>query len=152
VPINADPHIIQEQAAMTKYAAYDDLAIYAIGDTPEAAIEKARDDAREPEARFETAPIRAAFAAYIEEHGWGGSLRTFGKDGDGFLIDDTDDPILQARDNAGAPALIDGIKHLFNCREADVTDGGDVWICDPQAGYWFDADGLAYVAREAGDI
>ena len=50
--------------------------------------------------------------------------------------------------------LIDGIKHLYNCQEADVDAEGDVWIANPQQGHWLDDDGLARVARalKAGDI
>ena len=55
---------------MTKFAAYDDLAIYAIGNTPEEAIENARDAARDYEAQFSTAPITDDFAADIEENGF----------------------------------------------------------------------------------
>lgn len=51
-------------------------------------------------------------------------------------------------------ALIDGIKRIYNCHEADVDAEGGVWIANPQAGHWLDEDGIARVARalQAGDI
>lgn len=73
---------------MTKYAAYDEYSIYAIGDTAEAAIAKARDDAREPEAEFETAKITDEFAAWIEENGWDPHRCGFDLQ-DGFVVDVT---------------------------------------------------------------
>lgn len=50
--------------------------------------------------------------------------------------------------------LIDGIKTIYNCREADVDEDGRVWIADPQRGHWVDEDGLARIGRalKAGDI
>lgn len=74
-----------------KYAAYDATAIYAIGDSPEQAIQKARDDAREPEAQFKAAPIRDGLAAAIEDAGWNPHLETFGLDEHGYIIDTTKD-------------------------------------------------------------
>ena len=61
--------------------------------------------------------------------------------------------ILRAVENDRA-ALIDGIKSLYNCREADVDDEGDIYIADSQCGNWLDDDGLAHVAKalRAGDI
>lgn len=61
--------------------------------------------------------------------------------------------ILRAVENDRA-ALIDGIKTLYNCREADVDAEGDIYIADPQRGHWLDDDGLARVARalRAGNI
>jgi hypothetical protein len=61
--------------------------------------------------------------------------------------------ILEARDN-DPETLINGIKHLYNCGDADVDADGDIWIADPMTGHWLDADGLAHVARalRAGDI
>ena len=70
------------------------------------------------------------------------------------MIDLTDKEwILRAVEHDRA-ALIDGIKSLYNCREADVDDEGDIYIADPQSGNWLDDDGLARVARalRAGDI
>lgn len=51
-------------------------------------------------------------------------------------------------------ALINGIKTIYNCHEADVDVDGRVWIAKPQTGHWLDEDGLARVARalKAGDI
>jgi hypothetical protein len=74
-----------------KYAAYDDMSIYAIGDTPEAAIQKARDDAREPEAQFKTAPIKDGLAAAIEDAGWNPHLESFALDEYGYIVDTTSD-------------------------------------------------------------
>lgn len=51
-------------------------------------------------------------------------------------------------------AVINGIKTIYNCREADVDDDGNIWIADPQRGHWLDELGVANIARalEAGDI
>lgn len=46
------------------------------------------------------------------------------------------------------PTLIDGIKGLYNCREADADEDGDVYIEGPQSGHWLSADDLGRVARE----
>lgn len=73
---------------MTRFAAYDDLAIYALGDSPEEAIQNARDDAREPEAEFSTALISDELAAWIEENGWDGKSRSFEIE-NGFIVDTT---------------------------------------------------------------
>ena len=55
--------------------------------------------------------------------------------------------ILRAVEHDRA-ALIDGIKSLYNCREADVDAEGDIYIADPQQrGHWLDDDDLASVAR-----
>ena len=62
---------------MTKFAAYDANSIYAVADSPEAAIAKARDDARDDEAQFETARISDALAAWIDERGWNGHHDSF---------------------------------------------------------------------------
>lgn len=59
------------------YAAYDDLSIYAIGKTPEEAIHKARNDAGDPDAEFDTAYIGDDLAAWIERNGWNGNHRSF---------------------------------------------------------------------------
>lgn len=73
---------------MTKFAAYDASSIYAVADTADAAIAKARHDAREPAANFETAPITDEFAAWIDENGWDGMHRSF-ELRDGALVDTT---------------------------------------------------------------
>ena len=62
---------------MNQYAAYDQSAIYAIADTPEAAIAKARDETRNSEATFETAKIGAADALEIEDRGFNGHRDSF---------------------------------------------------------------------------
>lgn len=76
---------------MTKYAAHDDISIYATGDTPEAAIANARADARDPEAEFETTRIRDDFAEWIDNNGWDGFSYSFAEDRDGYLVDTTDE-------------------------------------------------------------
>jgi len=50
--------------------------------------------------------------------------------------------------------LVDGIKCLFNCKEAEVSMDGNVWIAGPQNGHWLKDDGLELVVRalERGDI
>ena len=50
--------------------------------------------------------------------------------------------------------LLDGIKRLFNCEEADVDNEGDAWIAKEHRGHWLDADDLARIANalRAGDI
>lgn len=52
------------------------------------------------------------------------------------------------------PALIEGIKTLYNCREADADAEGDIWIADPQSGHWLRDDDLERVGRalKAGDL
>ena len=72
-----------------RYAAYDHSSIYAIGDSPEDAIRRARNEAREPEAEFKTAPIRDGLADAIEDAGWNPHLETFALDVEGFIIDTT---------------------------------------------------------------
>lgn len=62
---------------MTWYAAYDSMAIYAIGQSRDKAIAKARDDARDDEAQFETAIISIPLAYYIEANGWDGNSQSF---------------------------------------------------------------------------
>lgn len=62
---------------LQKFAAYDDLSIYAIADSPEAAIAQARADAGDPEARFSTAKCSNELAAYIEKYGWNGNRESF---------------------------------------------------------------------------
>lgn len=62
---------------MTKFAAHDDFAVYATGNTTEEAIANARRDANEPEAQFDTAEISDELAAWIDENGWDGNVETF---------------------------------------------------------------------------
>ncbi len=61
----------------TTYAAFDKDSIYALGETPEAAIANARDDARDDSAEFDTAEIDERSAAYIRENGWNGMRDSF---------------------------------------------------------------------------
>lgn len=75
---------------MTKFAAYDSVTIYATGDTAEAAVAAAREETREPEAEFDTAPIGDDLAAWIDENGWNGSHRSFAVR-DGMIVDTTDE-------------------------------------------------------------
>lgn len=72
---------------MTKFAAYHDASIYAVGDTPETAIAKAIKDTREPEARFLTAPISDALAAQIDQDGWNGHRQAFELDRNGQIVE-----------------------------------------------------------------
>jgi len=64
------------------------------------------------------------------------------------------DWILAAIEN-DPPALEEGIRFLFNCREVEVSaDDGGIWIADPQRGHWLGADDLTVVgeALKAGMI
>jgi hypothetical protein len=45
-------------------------------------------------------------------------------------------------DRAG---LLEGIKFLYNCRDADVDPIGAIWIADPQRGHWLDKHDLARI-------
>ncbi len=62
---------------MTKFAAYDDLSIYAVADTGEVAIATARADTNEPDAMFKTAEISDELAVQIERDGWNGNRQSF---------------------------------------------------------------------------
>jgi hypothetical protein len=71
----------------------------------------------------------------------------------------TDQEWIKAAIEHDREGLINGIKWLYNCREAEVRDGDElidaaIWIADPQRGHWLDADGIARVASalRAGDI
>lgn len=77
---------------MTKtfFAAHDDLSIYAIADSPENAIAKARDDARDDSAHFQTAICPAALAQHILENGWNGHRNSFDVIS-GIIVDTTND-------------------------------------------------------------
>jgi hypothetical protein len=72
------------------YAAFDDLSIYAIGNTPDEAVAKARRDAGDPQATFQTALIDPALAQWIDEHGWNGNRRSFRVE-NGAIVDTTND-------------------------------------------------------------
>ena len=76
--------------ASPKFAAYDDMSIYAIGDTPAEAVATARADADDPGAQFSTAEISERFAAWIDENGWDGTRRSFDVRR-GKIIDTTDE-------------------------------------------------------------
>lgn len=75
---------------MSKFAAYDDSSIYAIGNTPDEAIENARRHIGEPEAKFMALNVTDEFAAWIEENGWNGWKRSFAIR-KGYLVDTTDE-------------------------------------------------------------
>ena len=62
---------------MTTYAAYDENSIYALGQSPEAAIKAAREAAKDDTAQFKAAPIDPVFAAHIEENGFDGMHDAF---------------------------------------------------------------------------
>ena len=74
---------------MIKFAAHDDTSIYAVADSAEAAIEKARNEARDQTAQFQVAPISDELAAQIERDGWDGMHQSFAFDGAGFIVDTT---------------------------------------------------------------
>ena len=74
---------------MTKFAAYDDAGIYAIGGTADAAITKARFDAHDETAEFKTAPISDYLAAWIDENGWNGNRNSFDLDAAGYILNTT---------------------------------------------------------------
>jgi hypothetical protein len=82
--------IYEGNETMTAYAAYDDLSIYAVASTRTAAIQKARDDAKEPEAKFKTAQVSDEFAAQIERDGWDGNRQSFEIDRMGYIVETTD--------------------------------------------------------------
>lgn len=60
-----------------RYAAYDDDAVYGIGDTPQEAITDAQKGCNEEAEAFETAEISDALFAWIKEHGWDGKHEAF---------------------------------------------------------------------------
>ena len=62
---------------MPTYAAYDELSIYALGQTPDEAIVNALNDSGDPDAQFETARISDALAVQIERDGWNGNRQSF---------------------------------------------------------------------------
>jgi len=72
------------------FAAYDNNSIYAVAETADAAIDLARRDARDPDAKFSTAKISAALAEQINRDGWNGNIQSF-RLVDGYIIDTTND-------------------------------------------------------------
>jgi L-asparaginase II len=62
---------------MTKYAASDDFAIYAIADSSEQAIDKAQDECGGPQYCFKVARISDEFARQIDDNGWNGNRQSF---------------------------------------------------------------------------
>lgn len=71
------------------YAAYDDFTIYAVHDTADGAIAKAKAEIGDPDATFSVAPISDDFAAWIARNGWNGNFRSFEVNRDGYLVDTT---------------------------------------------------------------
>jgi hypothetical protein len=59
------------------FAAYDLVAIYGIGASPEEAIANAKWETRNMEASFSTAPIDAGLAGEIIRAGWNGAIDCF---------------------------------------------------------------------------
>jgi hypothetical protein len=74
---------------MTKFAAYDNLSIYAVADTAADAIPKARHEVCDDSAEFRIAQVSDDLAARIERDGWDGSRQTFDIDNNGFIVDTT---------------------------------------------------------------
>lgn len=73
-----------------KFAAYDEHAIYAVGDTADDAIAIARRDTAEPDAIFSAAPITDEFAREILSCWFG--MKSFRLDREtGFLVETTND-------------------------------------------------------------
>jgi hypothetical protein len=64
-----------------KWAAYDDVSIYAIGDTSVEAVKRAEILTKTPGGAFCAGPIDDDLAAYIECYGWN-------RDRDAFEIDE----------------------------------------------------------------
>ena len=62
---------------MTRFAAYTDASIFAVADSADAAITKAREDAGDPTAEFQTARIGDEFAATIEDRGFHPNWHSF---------------------------------------------------------------------------
>lgn len=61
----------------TRYAAHDDLSIYALGATPDEAIANAIAEVRNEEAQFQVTPIDPAFAITIDREGFDPMRDTF---------------------------------------------------------------------------
>lgn len=74
---------------MTRFAAYDADAIYAVGDTEEEVCATVHKYVG-PDAHFEVAPIRDGLAAWIEEYGWNPHIRSFALR-DGEIVDTTEE-------------------------------------------------------------
>lgn len=73
---------------MTKYAAHDDLSIYAIGNTEQEALQEAL---LASEGKYEVSPITDEFAQKIVKEGFNGSFDTFGVDDKGVIYDDSEE-------------------------------------------------------------
>ena len=74
---------------MAKFAAYDNFTIYAVGNTPAAAVSKACADTWEPEGLFSVAPISGELCTQIEREGWNGNRQSFAIDDSGYIVDTT---------------------------------------------------------------
>lgn len=73
---------------MTKFAAHDEHSIYALGDTAEIAVSRARRDNKDPDGHYSVTPITDDLAAWINENGWDGYERSFSIR-DGVIVDTT---------------------------------------------------------------
>lgn len=76
---------------MTKhpaYAAYDDSTIYAIADTPDLALERARSAIGDESSPLQTAQIGDDLAEWIAKNGWNGHVNSF-EVRKGFIVDTT---------------------------------------------------------------
>ena len=71
----------------TKFAAHDNFSIYAIADTADAAVAKARDIVGVDDAQFSTAKVSDELAEQIETRGWNGNRQAFSVGRDGFIVD-----------------------------------------------------------------
>jgi hypothetical protein len=41
--------------------------------------------------------------------------------------------------------VTDKVVEVFNCREVEISEDGNVWIADPQAGHWLSDEDLQKV-------
>ncbi len=73
---------------MVKYAAHDDVSVYAFGDSPEEAISNAKLETGDAGAHFAATPIAEDFAAEIAVKGWDPSVDAFKLDAEGRLVRD----------------------------------------------------------------
>ena len=62
---------------MTKFAAYDDFAIYAVADSSQGAVDKALDECGGASYCFKFARVSDDLADQIERDGWNGNRQTF---------------------------------------------------------------------------
>lgn len=55
--------------------------------------------------------------------------------------------ILQAIEYAGRAEVLDAIVDWNNTTENDIDEKGNVWVSNPQAGHWLDAERLEEFAQ-----